>query len=69
MSCVEQMCVCMDDDFTTDIIFKCFIENNQVEYPYIVKYKYRAMVSIIFDEIMIPIMIISNFLSNSFRFE
>lgn len=58
------MCICVDDDFTTALIFKCFIENGEFEYPYLKKYLFRSFVSIVFDSFILTIVALSIFYIN-----
>lgn len=38
MSSLEKCCICVEDDITTAIIFKCCIENSDSEDPFLKKY-------------------------------
>ena len=58
MSCLETICVCSDDDLTTSIMFKFCIADAQDEYQYVNKYQYRLVISMIFDCIFFPLILL-----------
>lgn len=53
MSILEKICVCVDDDIATVLIYKCIVERGNFEDQDYSKYFLRAIVSTIFDVVII----------------
>jgi hypothetical protein len=57
MSCIERGCVCQDEDFTTSCLSKFCIDSDQ-EYAHLRKYHYRMIISVLFDCIVFPLIML-----------
>lgn len=61
MSCLENVCVCGDDDLTTSIMFKFCIADAEDENQFVNKYQYRLLISLIFDCVFFPLLLLGIF--------